>query len=176
MNFQILKFSIGNKNKTMIFTPPYNIAKRDHTIPHVFLAGSIEMGKAEDWQSVMGKFFNDHNWGVFNPRRADWDESWIQEYTNPPFSQQVNWEMDALEISDLIILNLIPETISPISLLELGLFADSKKICVVCPDGYWRKGNVEIICHRKNIPLFDKMEDFIKYFKNSKFTSNEKVH
>jgi hypothetical protein len=150
----------------MIFYPPYNIAKRDHSIRYVFLAGSIEMGTAEDWQTKMGEFFNSHGWGAFNPRRKDWDNSWVQEYENPQFSQQVNWELDALEVSDMIILNLIPKTISPISLLELGLFADSKKIYVICPEGYWRKGNVEIVCHRKNIPLFDTSEDFMDHFKN----------
>ena len=50
-----------------------NISKRDMDKNHVFLAGSIEMGKAEDWQSEMTKFFNELDWGVFNPRRDDWD-------------------------------------------------------------------------------------------------------
>jgi len=57
----------------MIYKPPMNISKRDMDKNHVFLAGSIEMGKAEDWQSEMTKFFNELDWGVFNPRRDDWD-------------------------------------------------------------------------------------------------------
>ena len=55
-----------------------------------------------------------------------------------------------------------PQTKSPISLLELGLFAHSKKLLVVCPDGFWRKGNVEVVCSQYDIPLFDSIEDLKK--------------
>lgn len=151
----------------MIYTPPQNISERDRSIPYVFLAGSIEMGKAEDWQTSMSEYFKSHNWGVFNPRRADWDDSWKQEFENPQFYQQVNWELDALERCDLIILYLIPGTMSPISLLELGLYADKKDLFVVCPDGFWRKGNVDIVCNRYNIPLFNDLESFKKYFEKN---------
>jgi hypothetical protein len=45
-----------------------------------------------------------------------------------------------------------PKGMAPITLLELGLFAQSdKKIVVCCPDGYWRKGNVDILCSRLGI-------------------------
>lgn len=148
----------------MIYTPPQNIAERDRTKQYVFLAGSIEMGKAEDWQTEMGFFFEKKGWNVFNPRRRDWDNSWKQEFQNPQFYQQVNWELDTLDKADLILLYLLPETMSPISLLELGLHAKNKKMCVVCPDGFWRKGNIDIVCNRYDILLFDNLEKFKTYF------------
>ena len=53
----------------------------------VFLAGSIEMGKAEDWQSETIKALSDlENIEVFNPRRDDWDSSWKQEESNRQFN------------------------------------------------------------------------------------------
>jgi hypothetical protein len=54
-----------------------------------------------------------------------------------------------------------PETKSPISLLELGLHAESSRMVVCCPPGFWRKGNVDIVCTRYNIPLFNDMESAI---------------
>lgn len=156
----------------MIYYPPHNIAKRNSTQPHVFLGGSIEMGNAEDWQTGMGEFFTNEKWGVFNPRRLDWDSSWEQKFTDPNFSQQVNWELNALDMADLILLYFVPNTKSPISLLELGLYADSKKIYVVCPNGFWRKGNVDIVCNRKNIPLFETLEDFKVFFETSKYAKS----
>jgi hypothetical protein len=40
-----------------------------------------------------------------------------------------------------------PKGQSPITLLELGLFHD-KDIIVCCPEGFWRKGNVDVnVCH-----------------------------
>ena len=44
-----------------------------------------------------------------------------------------------------------PKTKSPISLLELGLFAKSGKLVVCCPDGFWKKGNVDIVCQRYKV-------------------------
>ena len=52
-----------------------------------------------------------------------------------------------------------PKTKSPISLMELGLQAGSKKLLVVCPDGFWRKGNVEVVCSIYDIPLFNSLDD-----------------
>ena len=143
----------------MIFYPPQNIALRNRNFKSIFLAGSIEMGKAEDWQKTLGEWLLMRNFNVFNPRRKDWDSSWTQTYENPNFSQQVKWELNALDKADWIIMYLDPNTQSPISLLELGLFAHSKKLLVVCPDGFWRKGNVEVVCSLYDIPLFNSLED-----------------
>jgi hypothetical protein len=149
----------------MIYQPPQNIALRCRSKKSVFLAGSIEMGVAEDWQTIIGNWFLSLGWNVFNPRRTDWDSSWIQSYDNPQFNQQVSWELNALEKSDVILMYLDPNTKSPISLLELGLHASSKKLYVICPDGFWRKGNVEMVCSTYDIPLFNTLEEFKKYMK-----------
>ena len=122
--------------------------------PTIFLAGSIEMGKAEDWQQKMEWLFRDGDATIFNPRREEWDSSWSQDIENPQFYQQVNWELNALEKSDLIFMYFAPGTQSPISLLELGLFAHTGKMIVCCPEGFWRKGNVDIVCDRYDIPVF----------------------
>jgi len=127
----------------------------------VFLAGSIEMGVAEDWQAKVARSFDNHQVTFFNPRRDEWDSSWRQIQSESKFNEQVNWEMNYLEDSDIIFMYLDPETKSPISLLELGLHAASGKMIVVCPDGFWRKGNVEIVCTRHNIPMFNSLEDGI---------------
>lgn len=126
----------------------------------VFLAGSIEMGKAEDWQKRIENAFRKSDVTFFNPRRDDWDSSWTQDQSNPEFNYQVNWEMNKLEQADVIFMYFSPETKSPISLLELGLHA-SDNIIVCCPKGFWRKGNVDIVCTRYKIPLFETLEDAI---------------
>ena len=103
----------------------------------IFLAGSIEMGVAEDWQTEISRFLQEkeiENITIFNPRRDSWDSSWKQEEGNLEFNHQVNWEMNKLEESDIIFMYFSPETKSPISLLELGLYANSGKIIVCCPD------------------------------------------
>jgi hypothetical protein len=135
--------------------PKWNL----NNVTTVFLAGSIEMGAAEDWQAVIPELFKDRDKLTFlNPRRDDWDSSWEQKESNPQFSKQVNWEMNMLDLCDVIFMYFSPETKSPISLLELGLYANSKKMIVCCPDGFWRKGNIDIVCSRHNIPVYNTLD------------------
>lgn len=120
--------------------------------PSIFLAGSIEMGRAELWQDAVAAALRDEPLSILNPRRDDWDASWEQSSANPQFVAQVTWELDAQERADLIAMYFAPETYAPITLLELGLFAASGKLLVCCPPGYWRKGNVDVVCARYGIP------------------------
>jgi len=147
----------------MIFTAPQNIAYRSRCKKSIFLAGSIEMGAANNWQGEMIMELKD-KYHVFNPRRQNWDSSWVQSYENPQFNQQVMWELNALNHADHIVLYLDPKTASPISLLELGIHIHSKKLTVICPDEFYRKGNVETVCCVYNIPLFKNIPDFLHYF------------
>ncbi|MEL6252371.1 MAG: nucleoside 2-deoxyribosyltransferase domain-containing protein [Bacteroidota bacterium] len=145
-----------------VIKAPNSISKHSHGRKLIFLAGSIEMGLAEDWQSRVEKYFQElPEFTLLNPRRDDWDSTWVQEFENPNFYQQVNWELSALERADQIILYLSPNTKAPISLMELGLFAASGKVLLCCPPGYWRKGNVEIVCERYFIPIYHKLEELL---------------
>jgi hypothetical protein len=119
----------------------------------VFLAGSIEMGAAEDWQTQVEAALADLPVVILNPRRDDWDSTWKQSIIDERFREQVEWEFAAQERADLIGMYFAPETKAPVTLLELGLFARSGKLVVCCPNGFWRKGNVEIVCARYRVPL-----------------------
>ena len=132
----------------------------------IFLAGSIENGAAIDWQSIFIEKLGDTNWVVLNPRRREWDASWEQSLQNPQFVEQVNWELEGLENATLIVLNLIPSTLSPISLLEFGLYARSGKLVVCCPQGFWRKGNIDVVCQRYGIKQVESLEELIDYTLN----------
>ena len=127
----------------------------------IFLAGSIEMGKAADWQSQVTKALENTDYIILNPRRDDWDSSWKQDISNPQFYEQVSWELEALDMADVIIMHFVPDTMSPISLLELGLHANSGKLLVSCPEGFWRRGNVEIVCKTYGIPFFTSIDALI---------------
>lgn len=120
-------------------------------LPSVFLAGSIEMGKAEDWQAKMELALANEDVLVLNPRRDDWDSSWKQSIRNAQFRKQVEWELRAQEIANVIAMNFVAGMKAPITLLEFGLFARSGKLIVHCPEGFWRKGNVDIVCRKYKI-------------------------
>ena len=146
-----------------IIKPPTPLDSIDWRQPSVFLAGSIEMGKAENWQCRVAQNFNDARWTVLNPRRDDWDVSWEQSIENDQFREQVQWEMSALDRADHILMNFCSDTMSPITLLELGLQATSGRLVVACPMDFWRRGNVEIVCSRYGIPLFDNLKGAVDH-------------
>ena len=129
--------------------------------PSIFLAGSIEMGKAENWQQRVERELSKCDGVIFNPRREDWDSSWVQSIDNSQFREQVEWELDALEEADVIAMYFDPTTKSPISLLELGLFARTKKLIVCCPEGFWRKGNVDIVCYKCDIEQVSSLKELV---------------
>ncbi|MGE3728441.1 MAG: nucleoside 2-deoxyribosyltransferase domain-containing protein [Candidatus Sericytochromatia bacterium] len=136
--------------------------------PQIFLAGSIDMGQAEPWQEQVADYFALDDVILLNPRRDDWDASWQQSIDHPAFRQQVEWELDGLTQADHILMYFAPQSKAPITLLELGLMANSGKLHVACPPGFWRRGNVEIVCARFGLTLYDGLTDLLRAFK-SKF-------
>lgn len=140
---------------------PLPLQRKNGVVPKsLFLAGSIEMGVAEDWQTNLTNYIGVPEHIVlceyiFNPRRESWDASWVQSISNPQFNEQVSWEMTALDISKVIVMYFDPATKSPISLLELGLYVNTGKLIVCCPDGFWRKGNVEMVCDRFDVRVYN---------------------
>lgn len=149
----------------MIIKPPYSLSNIGDRFS-VFLAGSIEMGVAENWQeSLERELGHTDTICLLNPRRDDWDSSWKQEIENTQFNEQVNWELDSLERADLVVFYFSPETKSPVSMLELGLFARSGKLVVCCPQGFWRKGNIDIVCKKYGIEQVNDLEEMINKVK-----------
>lgn len=148
-----------NNQMANIFKPPIHTIKGNNL--SIFLAGSIDMGKAVNWQYVLEESLKNFNVDIYNPRRDDFDASLIQNISNEPFKEQVVWELSHLEKADLIIYYFDPKGLAPITLLELGLYLKNKPVLVCCPNGFWRRGNIQIVCERYNIPLIENIDDLI---------------
>lgn len=148
---------------TIIVKPPhYN----ECNLPRLFLAGSIEQGTAHNWQEDVQQALADMNIIIYNPRRESWDPSWVQAIDNPEFKEQVEWELREMRLADLVAFYFQPGTLSPISLFELGLCVNDNHFPVVyCPEGYWRKGNVDIYCEHFGIEQASSFEEFIRLIK-----------
>lgn len=145
----------------IVTTPPLRRFKPAGAIsPTIFIGGSIEMGAARDWQAEAITALTDYASVIYNPRRPDWDASWEQSITNPEFNAQVTWEMDAIDRADLVLLHFEPETKSPITLGEAYWCLATKPLrtIVSCPEGFWRRGNVEIMCERAGGRFFGELD------------------
>lgn len=146
--------------RSVLIRSPEPIPHRDGRV-RVFLGGSIDMGSSADWQSDLAKALQDQPVTLLNPRRADWNLAWRPVASEPEFRKQVDWELAALEQADVIVMYLAPGSQSPVSLLELGLHAKSGKIVLLCPEGFWRKGNVDITAARYKIEQVNTFEELI---------------
>jgi hypothetical protein len=138
--------------------PPESPTYRKFT---VFTAGSIEMGKAVQWQKQMATLLSRLPITVCNPRRGHWDPNITPEAKDANFKAQVDWELGALEQADVICFFFDHTTKSPVTMLELGLWAASAKVVVCCDKRFWKHGNVDIVCQRYGIPFVKKFAQLV---------------
>jgi len=127
----------------------------------VFLAGTIDNGDSENWQEkVIERFKANPNIRFYNPRRKSWDKNASED----ELIYQIQWEQEHLDKADLIIMAISDNSKSPISLLELGLYAKDQKMIVFCNDKFYRYMNVKLTCEKYNIPLYNNSIDEIENF------------
>jgi len=121
----------------------------------VFLSGAIDMGGAERWQDELIKIMEPvvpPSTLVLNPRRDDWDDTWVQSMSDWRFAQQVRWELQSIAQSALVLVCLPEHSKAPITLLELGLMTSRsieepyRGVAVYCHPGFYRAGNVAAVC------------------------------
>ena len=118
----------------------------------IFLAGTIDDGKSEDWQSKLIEELSDHEITILNPRRNNWGD-----LSDNELRKQITWELDHLEKADIIFMYIIGTSKSPISLLEMGIYIKDLKLIVVCEPEFYRYENVKITCEYYNAELYDSL-------------------
>lgn len=166
-------------SKIKIFTPPHQWDNSTYTIDgilpvNIFLGGTIDNGDSFNHQdaliSELKKSETKHPLCIYNPRRSEWPSADAHD----EIDKQINWELFHLEKSNLIVMNILANSKSPISLMEIGLFAKEGKLMVFCPKTFYRYDNVRVVCNRYNVPLYatnnipfiaEKVSDYIGYKK-----------
>jgi hypothetical protein len=131
------------------------------TSPTLFLSGTIS--PPPTWQSTLSASLSHLPITILNPLRPDWDSSWKEDLSDTRFVKQVNWELNGLEKADVVAIYFGPEAKAPITLLELGLVVrekeNGKKVMVCCPEGYWKRGNVQIVCGKAGVKVVGTLEE-----------------
>jgi hypothetical protein len=147
----------SNSASQVIFAPSQEPSRGLHSI---FLAGTTSKVDTSDWREVLSTSLATYPLTIYNPYRPDWDSTWREDIDFLPFREQVQWELDKQAKADVVVVYFHPETQAPISLLELGLSAPIPgKVIVVCPSGFWKRGNVQIVCERFGIGILDSIDE-----------------
>jgi hypothetical protein len=132
----------------------------------VFLAGSIDMGAAPNWQKNLIDAYKRHDEPIrditfYNPRRPKGFKG-KQTLDNVDFVTQVNWELDHINRSDIVLMYLTEESKAPISLLEFGYIynhSDDIEFVLGVEQGFYRRGNLEVMADRGRLNIFDNLQD-----------------
>lgn len=136
----------------------------------IFLGGVIDMGRGEPWHETVIEALDGYDVTILSPKRDDWDSSWEQSLQDERFVEQVEWELKAQESADLrlYVFATTPEAAkksqAPITLMELGLHADDNTV-VCCPEGYFRKGNVDVVCRWFGILEYETLDELLSDLK-----------
>lgn len=155
---QLLHLKMAGVSKATVYKPP---SRPEITKPSVILYGTIESDPAitTDWQTNLAASLSHLPVEIINPRCDDWDDTWVEDISDVRFKKQVEWEMDHANIADVIAFYFKPKTLTPITLLELGMYAGTGKAVVCCPKGFYKRGNVQIVCQRYGIKILESLDE-----------------
>lgn len=124
----------------------------------VFLAGTTSPVDTTDWRKTLSASLVDLPVTIYNPYRPDWDSSWREDIQFAPYREQVEWELDRQDKADIVVLYFHPSTQAAVSLLEFGIWVRIPgKTIVLCPAGYWKRGNVEIVSKKFDVEMVDSL-------------------
>lgn len=109
-------------------------------IKSIFLAGTIDMGNSPNWQAEVAAELDSPDILICNPRRDD------EIFNESDINFQIRWELNQIRRADAVFMYFAPGSLSPITLLELGLIIQmpKKRFVVVCPKTYSRYQNVRL--------------------------------
>lgn len=145
----------------MIHTSNKSLHLKEKGAKYIFLAGSMDTSVKNNWRDdvvhVLGEVYN-----FYDPTNNNHDM-----LNDIEMREHIKWELDALNMSDKILLNFLPDAQSPISLVELGLYVSSNKLIVICPKEFHQSRYVRVLCKQYNTPLFNKMDDALRTLGNN---------
>lgn len=148
-----LYFKMAQSQNQVIYAPSVEAPRG---VKSIFLAGTTNKVDPTDWRENLSASLSDVPVTIYNPYRTDWDSSWREDISFAPYRGQVEWELDMQIKADIVIIYFHPATQAPVSLLELGVcMRFPEKAIVVCPEGYWKRGNVQIVCEKFGVELLD---------------------
>ncbi len=155
----------------MIYHPPANLQDIENAKfinamgreSRIFLlAGASETDGGSRWQElVAARISKMGHIALCTPPREN--GTGMAPFENPHFFQSRSWELDALDLAEFVVFHLDSLSRSPEGLLELGYAAAKypQKVCVICPEGFWCKGLVDLFCYREDLMKYKSVDEML---------------
>jgi nucleoside 2-deoxyribosyltransferase len=156
--------------KEMVIAPEQRVYHTVFGLGHkdpikIFFAGSIDNGMTEEWQDKLFRDINDtpteaelkKDIVCFNPRRKNWSK--LEE---DKLTEQIEWELNHIDVADLVVVYFADDSYSPITMLELGtLLARHKNIVIYCSPKFYRYRNIRVTSERYGYSVCETYEEFL---------------
>lgn len=133
----------------------------------IYLAGSTDLNQmsnlnwqkkfidgmkvAVDPQKGYMNLFSKYNYVIFNPYYIPRNPA--QNIFNEEFVNKWQWEQNCMEVADVIFMNFLKRSTSPLPLYTFGYTVRSQKLVVRCHEEYINYGIVKLACDTYNVPL-----------------------
>lgn len=155
----------------MIYHPPTNLQDIENSKfinamgreSRIFLlAGASEADGGSRWQEMVATCISKMGHiALCTPPRETGTS--VASFENPQFFQSRSWELDALDLAEFVVFHLDSLSRSPEGLLELGYAAARfpQKVCVICPEGFWCKGLVDLFCYREDLMKYKSVDEML---------------
>ncbi|KPM43288.1 hypothetical protein AK830_g3273 [Neonectria ditissima] len=125
----------------------------------IFLAGTTSATSEPDWRATLIASLAGLDMTIYNPKRDDWDATWTEDFSDPRWAEQIQWELDMQDAADVIVVFFHGVTAAPIALAELGMSAGTGRTVACALDGYCKRGYVEAVCRKYGAPFVRTEED-----------------
>lgn len=139
----------------MVLSSHDDISQIPRDKEYIFLAGSMVTEPEVNWrQTVVNNLQESYHFlDPTNPNHNSLGDVEMREH--------IKWEFNGLRIADYIILNFLPDSLSPISMVELGMYIATRKLIVVCPKEFYKWRYIDTLCKEYNTPIFNQLEDVL---------------
>lgn len=132
----------------------------------LYLGGTMDFGSSEnDWQTKFQEgllkltdplkgllMIRGAQWIIFNPHVPP-TMNLAPTLDNPEFVSVMNWRMTMMDMADVVFLNIMNKSVSPIPILEFGSMVTSGKLVVRCGEANQIYSQIRLYCEKYNVPL-----------------------
>jgi len=153
--------------KITVFQPGDQLPQMTNDSVKIYLGGTMDFSgnPASDWQQAfidgLAKLtdplkglllIKNLNFFIFNPKVPP-QSAVGASLDNPDFINQMQWRLQMQDMSDVIFLNIMKKSVSPVPILEFGSLVQSGKLVVRTSEEYQLYSHVRLYCEKYQIPL-----------------------
>lgn len=172
MKIYITTFFLNNENmiqineRITVLNPGDQLPAVTNDAVKVYLGGTMDFSSSvNDWQQIwidgLTKLsdpisglllIKNVNWIIFNPHVPP-QQPLAPTLDNPEFVQTMQWRMQMQDIADLVFINIMNKSVSPIPVLEFGSLVTSGKLVLRCGEQHQIYSQIRMYCEKYNVPL-----------------------